>query len=154
MVTGGPGHAPDPAAAIVGSAWDVFGRRRRRARRERAGWLGRYASVTRPDGDWSCCRVLDVSTGGAGLELLGVTARIGEQLVVDVKLVRSAMACVTLLGEVCHVVPTPGGVRVGVRFVDVGELEQALLRRLVARQKHERRHGGVVVPLVPSRVSD
>lgn len=129
----------------------MFRRKRRRARRESAGWFGRAA----PDGpfpsDWSRCRVLDVSVGGAGLELLGHGARVGDLLAVDLPLLRSNLSRVTLTGEVRHVAPVPGGVRVGVRFVEVGDLERALLLRLVARQKHERRHPGVVVPLPPPR---
>jgi hypothetical protein len=99
--------------------------------------------------------VLDVSSGGAGLELLGpadhVGARVGDRVVVDLQLVRSNMARVTLTGEVRHATPIPVGVRVGLRFVEVGELERALLDRLVARQKHERRNPGVVTPLEPLR---
>ena len=125
----------------------MFGRRRRRrTRRESAGWLGRYV----PDGastrEWSRCRVLDVSAGGAGLELLGARVDVGDRVVVDLQLVRTNTARITLTGEVRHTTPVAAGVRVGVRFVDVGELEQALLARLVARQKYERRHPGVVRP--------
>jgi hypothetical protein len=94
--------------------------------------------------------VLDVSSGGAGLELLGPGAAVGDRIVVDLQLVRSNMARVTLTGEVRHTTRIPTGLRVGVRFVEVGELEQALLQRLLARQKHERRHPDVVVPLSPS----
>ena len=141
----------------------MFRRKRRRGRRESAGWLGRYVPVETPGRDWSRCRVLDVSTGGAGLELLGPDdqagdqagaqpgARVGDRVVVDLQLVRSNMARVTLTGEVRHVTRIPLGVRVGVKFVEVGELERALLDRLVARQKHERRHPGVVTPLEQSR---
>jgi c-di-GMP-binding flagellar brake protein YcgR len=137
----------------------VFGRKRRHGRRERAGWFGRYVPVESPERDWSRCRVLDVSTGGAGLELLGaddqagdqVGARVGDRIAVDLQLIRSNLARVTLTAEVRHATRIPVGVRVGVHFVDVGELERALLDRLVARQKHERRHPGVVTPLEQSR---
>jgi c-di-GMP-binding flagellar brake protein YcgR len=97
--------------------------------------------------------VLDVSRGGAGLELLGPEAalRVGDRIVVDLQLVRSNMARISLSGEVRHVTPTAAGARVGLKFVDVGELEHALLLRLVARQKHERRHPDVVVPLTTTR---
>jgi c-di-GMP-binding flagellar brake protein YcgR len=98
--------------------------------------------------------VLDVSAGGAGLELLGVELGagigIGGRIVVDLRLVRSTMARVTLTGEVRHIAVVDDGVRIGLRFVEVGELERVLLLRLVARQKHERRTSGVVVPLQPS----
>ncbi|HEY3672659.1 MAG TPA: PilZ domain-containing protein [Acidimicrobiia bacterium] len=133
----------------------MFGRKRRSGRRESAGWLGRYVPVESSGRDWSRCRVLDVSTGGAGLELLGpgdqAGALVGDRVVVDLQLVRSNMARVTLTGEVRHATRIPVGVRVGLRFVDVGELERALLDRLVARQKHERRNPGVVTPLERSR---
>jgi len=133
----------------------VFRRKRRRGRRESAGWLGRYVPIDSPGRDWSRCRVLDVSAGGAGLDLLGADdqagdqpgARVGDRIVVDLQLVRSNMARVTLTGEVRYVTRIPLAVRVGVKFVDVGELERALLDRLVARQKHARRNPGVVTPL-------
>jgi hypothetical protein len=96
--------------------------------------------------------VLDVSTGGAGLELLGPSAEVGDRVVVDLQLVRANTPRLTLTGEVRHVAPTAGGVRVGLRFVGVGELEQALLVRLVARQKHDRRHPDVVTPLASRAV--
>ena len=137
----------------------MFRRRRRRARRESAGWVGRYAFdgdlETGLDRDWTRCRVLDVSNGGVGLELLGVELgagiELGHRVVVDLRLVRSTMARMTLTGEVRHVAAVDDGVRIGLRFVGVGELERVLLLRLVARQKHERRSDGVVVPLQPSR---
>jgi hypothetical protein len=136
---------------IVGSGRDVFGRRRRRRQRELAGWLGRYALVERDRPGWSRCRVVDVSTGGAGLVLHGPQVTVGDRLVVDLQLVRSNMEPVTLTGEVRHAGDADDGLRVGIRFVDVGELEGVLLQRLLARQKHDRRHRGVVIPLEPSR---
>src|SRR4051812_5007965 len=136
MVTGGCGRAPDPDSVIVRREWDVFGGRRR-ARRERAGWLGRYVAVGAPGRGWSRCRVMDVSIGGAELELLGGDARIGERVEVDLQLVRSTTAHVTLTGEVGNVARTPDGARVRVRFVEVAALELALLQRLLARQKQE-----------------
>lgn len=98
--------------------------------------------------EWSRCRVFDVSTNGAGLEFPGAGGfRVGERVVVDLQLVRSATTRITVTGEVRHVTAIATGVRVGVRFVDVGELEHVLLVRLVARQKHERRHPNAVTPL-------
>ncbi len=129
-------------------------KRRRRARRETAGWLGRYALDTRGWPDWSRCRVVDVSVAGVGLELLGPPVAVGERVAVDLQLLRSNMARITLTGEVRHAAAVEGTLRVGVRFVEVTELEHALLARLVARQKHERRHPDVVTPMVPSRWAD
>ena len=105
--------------------------------------------------DWSRCRVFDVSTNGAGLEFPAAGgARVGDRIVVDLQLVRSTTAHVTLTGEVRHVTPIATGVRVGVRFVDVGDLEHLLLVRLVGRQRRERRHPGVVALRLPSRLGD
>lgn len=127
---------------------------RRRARRETAGWLGRYSLDVTAWPDCSRCRVVDVSVSGVGLELLGPPAAVGDRLLVDLQLVRSNMARIMLTGEVRHAATVEGTVRVGVRFVAVTDLEHALLARLVARQKHERRHPDVVTPMVPSRWAD
>jgi hypothetical protein len=98
--------------------------------------------------------VLDVSTAGVGLELEDTTLQVGDLLVVDLQLVRSNLAPVTLTGEVRHAAIVGDAVRVGLRFVRVGDLERVLLLRLVARQKHERRHPDVVVRLASSRAID
>jgi hypothetical protein len=98
--------------------------------------------------------VVDVAVAGVGLELLGPPATVGDRLVVDLQLVRSNMARITLTGEVRHAATVDGTIRVGVRFVDLGELEHTLLVRLVARQKQERRNPGVVTPMAPSRWAD
>jgi hypothetical protein len=79
---------------------------------------------------------------------------VGDRLVVDLQLVRSNMARITLTGDVRHAAMLDGTIRVGVRFVDITDLEHALLARLVARQKHERQHPDVVTPMVPSRWAD
>jgi hypothetical protein len=130
-------------------------KRRRRARRETAGWLGRYAVDASAWPDWSRCRVVDVSVGGVGLELLGPPVAVGDRVAVDLQLLRSNMARIILTGEVRHAARVEGTLRVGVRFVDVTDLEHALLARLVARQKHERHHRDVVTTLVvPSRWAD
>jgi c-di-GMP-binding flagellar brake protein YcgR len=146
MVTGESRSAPDGRRSQV-FTW----KRRRRARRETAGWLGRYALDLTTWPDWSPCRVVDVSVSGVGLELLGPPAKVGELVVVDLQLVRSNMARITLTGEVRHAATVDGTIRVGLRFVDVSDLQHALLGRLVARQKHERRHPSVVTPMVASR---
>jgi c-di-GMP-binding flagellar brake protein YcgR len=129
-------------------------RRRRRSRREAAGWPGHYARAASPRHEWervshwslewSRCRVLDVSIGGAALELFGPAVALGDSVVVDLQLVRSSVARVTLTGEVRHESTVDDNQRIGLEFVDVSDLEHALLRRLLARQKYERAHPGVV----------
>lgn len=131
-------------------------KRRRRGRRQEAGWLGRYAldpscrhdrdDTTATALDWARCRVLDVSVRGTGLELFGPPVGVGDRLVVDLRLLRSNMASVTLTGEVRYCNPGPHDARrVGLEFVDVGDLEGALLQRLVKREKREKRERPVVV---------
>ena len=48
-----------------------MGHDRRRAPRLTAGWQSRYTLDERPDDGWYNCRVLDISLGGAALELFG-----------------------------------------------------------------------------------
>ena len=129
----------------------MFRRKRRRGRRVSAGWLGRYVPAESSGHEMVTCHVLDVSSGGAGLELPGAGdqagARVGDRVVVDLQLVRSNIGARHAHGRGAAATRIPVGVHVGMRFVDVGELERALLDRLVARQKHERRNPGVVTPL-------
>ena len=139
-------------------------RRRRRSRRELAGWPGHYAPAASPRHEWervshwslewSGCRVLDVSIGGAALELFGPVVTVGDSVVVDVQLVRNSVARVTLTGEVRHESTVDGNQRIGIEFVDVSDLEHALLRRLLARQKHERANPGVVTLITALRAGD
>ena len=139
-------------------------RRRRRNRRELAGWPGHYALAASPRHDWervshwslewSRCRVLDVSLGGAALELFGPAVSVGESVVVDLQLVRNSVARVTLSAEVRHASIVDGIARIGIQFVDVSDLEHALLRRLLARQKHERANPGVVTLMTALHPAD
>jgi len=139
-------------------------RRRRRSRRERAGWPGHYARAASPRHEWervshwslewSGCRVLDVSVDGAALELLGPAVTVGDFVVVDLQLVRSTVTRVALTGEVRHESTVDGNQRIGIEFVDVSDLEHALLHRLLTRQKHERANPGVVTSMTAFRVGD
>jgi c-di-GMP-binding flagellar brake protein YcgR len=70
---------------------------------------------------------------------------------VDLQLVRSTMAWVTLTGEVRHAT-TDDVRRVGIRFVDVSDLQHALLRRLLERQRQAKGCGQVVGSLDLQRV--
>ena len=48
---------------------------RRRSPRLLAGWRGRYTLDDRPDDGWYECRIIDVSVGGASVELFGPAPR-------------------------------------------------------------------------------
>jgi hypothetical protein len=139
-------------------------RRRRRSRREPAGWPGHYALAASPRHDWervshwslvwSRCRVLDVSIGGAALELFGPTVVVGDSVVVDLQLVRNSVARVTLTAQVRHEASVDGNQRIGIEFLEVSDLEHTLLLRLLARQKHERANPRVVTLLTAFRASE
>lgn len=103
--------------------------------RHRAGWFGQYLIETRTTGGWHVCRVLDVSLGGLGLELLGPTAQIGERLEVELQATRPHAVDIPIRADVRYVGPGyEGGLVVGVEFVELDEARRALLRFLIALQ--------------------
>lgn len=82
--------------------------------RQPTSWAGRYAFEDDPDRVWRPCRVVDVSSAGAGVELAGVTEEQvrGHRLVVEVE----------LRGDVRNSAATrAGGVRVGLQFAELGD---------------------------------
>jgi len=114
-------------------------RDRRRASRQSAGWASDYAIV---DGsqevvflsayDYTPCVLQDLSMKGAGLELPVADVAIGDRVVLKVPLGERQRATIRLTGEIRHATPDPGGfATAGVEFVDVGDLERALLLRLL-----------------------
>jgi hypothetical protein len=126
-------------------------RDRRAVPRLRLGWASRYAKrdpdrtddffiETRQSG----CVVRDLSPIGAGLELDDPEVAVGDTLVIDLNLTEHRRApTIRVHGVVRHTTPTDDGdrpVRAGVEFVDVGDLERALLHRLIADRAHATRH--------------
>jgi hypothetical protein len=90
-------------------------------------WQGQYKIEDDPEGSWRECRVVDVSTFGAGLELVDATP--------DETAGRNIVLADNLRGEVRHAVPAKSnGVRVGIEFVDLNETEQTYLNSLVKLQ--------------------
>lgn len=78
------------------------------------------------------CVVRDVSLAGAGLELRERKVGIGDRVVLDLQLGARVPATIQLTGEIRHATAREDGVvTAGVEFVDVGDLERALLFRLV-----------------------
>jgi len=106
------------------------------------GWESRYV-VRAPDrvddylfaAQQSSCVVHDLSTVGAGLVMDDAEVSVGDTLVIDLHLTEHrSTASIRLNGVVRHASEDhdgTGGMRAGVEFVDVGDLERALLRRLV-----------------------
>jgi hypothetical protein len=125
------------------STSDAVPRRDRRAvPRLLLGWESRYA-VHDPDhaDDFflatrqSACVVHDLSRKGAGLELDDASVNVGDTLVIDLNLTGHRRApTIRVHGVVRHTTAAGDGdhpVRAGVEFVDVGDLERALLHRLI-----------------------
>jgi c-di-GMP-binding flagellar brake protein YcgR len=94
----------------------------------------------------SSCLVHDISTGGAGLVLDDPAVSVGDTLVIDLHLTEHRRAAsIRLHGVVRHARVDDDGrgcVRAGVEFVEVGNLERALLLRLVEDRTAALRRAG------------
>jgi hypothetical protein len=102
-------------------------RLRRLLPRQFADWHGRYMIEDDPDECWRPCRVVDVSTLGAGLELFDTTT---EEMA-D----RSIILSVDLRGEVKHAVENrTDGIKVGIQFEDLTAVESDYVKSLVKLQ--------------------
>jgi hypothetical protein len=102
-------------------------RLRRLLPRQFTDWHGRYMIEDDPNELWRPCRVVDVSTLGAGLELFDTSAEEMSE--------RSIILSVDLKGEVKHAVASrTDGIRVGIQFEDLTDLESDYVRSLVKLQ--------------------
>jgi len=96
---------------------------RRFVPRQFADWDGTYLVATDLERRFRDCRVVDISSAGAGIELLDVPAEVTEGT--------RLFVAVHLQAEVRHVRPPKGDrVRVGTQFVDLTEAEHAYLNSL------------------------
>ena len=104
-----------------------------------AGWTSRYL-VDDPDrdhpyvsdSDYTECFVRDLSTTGVGLHSTGGELAVGDRVLLDLRLGARHGASIRLTGEVRHAVEDDNGVvTAGLELVEVGDLERALLLRLV-----------------------
>jgi hypothetical protein len=102
-------------------------RLRRLLPRQFTDWHGRYMIEGDLDERWRPCRVVDVSTLGAGLELFDTT----PEEIAD----RCVILSVDLRGEVKHAVEARSdGIRVGIQFEDLTDVESSYVRSLVRLQ--------------------
>jgi PilZ domain len=95
---------------------------RRLLPRQFADWRGRFLIEDDAE-EWRDCRVIDISTAGAGLTLLGTSADelVGRQLILAVQ----------LRGELRFVKPSrDDALRVGIQFGVLSEAERAYLDSL------------------------
>jgi hypothetical protein len=114
-------------------------RDRRRTARRAAGWESRYVLADCADELWflaasdeAACVVLDLSMAGARLELEDRDLSVGDRMVLDLRLGDRRLASIRLAADVRHATTDhEGRVTAGVEFDGVGDLERALLFRLV-----------------------
>ena len=86
-------------------------------------WRGRYMIEGDPQECWRECRVVDISSAGAGLELIDATPEEteGKHIILDVQ----------LKGQVRHVREgSRDELRVGMQFVELTDPEHAYLKFL------------------------
>ena len=103
---------------------DMEHQRRRLIPRQFVDWEGSYLIEGDPVQRWRDCRVLDISSAGAGLDLMDTT-------VSEVEGGRRVFVNLRLVGETRHSSETEGSaIRVGIEFVELTEVEQAFLESL------------------------
>ncbi len=117
-----------------------MGADRRRATRQTAGWASRYVVANESTHIWylagaeyAPCVLQDLSLTGAGLELSSRDdVSVGDRVVLDLQLGERQRASIKVTGEVRHAKPVEAGTVVaGIEFTEVGDLERALLHRLL-----------------------
>src|SRR4051794_36417132 len=116
---------------------------RRKAKRQSAGWESRYRVVDESrehlhyaGDDYETCVLTDLSMEGAGLHLAEAGSEnagieVGDRIELDLPLGAHRRASIQVRGEVRHTTVDEGSPRAGLAFVEVGDLERALLLRLL-----------------------
>ncbi len=100
-----------------------MGELRRLLPRQLTDWRGKCLFEDEADQQWRDCRVLDVSSAGAAVELLGMTP--GE--VIGTRM----LLAIHLRGELRHTQGTDTGrLRAGIQFVDLSPSERLYLESL------------------------
>jgi hypothetical protein len=111
---------------------------RRKVTRQRAGWDGRFRVVDESrehlhyaGDDYETCVLTDLSMEGAGLHLVDAAISVGDRVELDLPLGAHRRASIQVRAEVRHASFDDGAARAGLAFIDVGDLERALLLRLL-----------------------
>ena len=106
----------------------------RRSRRTEMRWPARYMAPG--DECWSECMVVDLSLGGAALEMPMPDHEPQGRLALEFDSVDAQPTGLRLLGRVCYWDGTAGGhLRVGIEFEQMTNLERYMLANLVSRQR-------------------
>jgi hypothetical protein len=111
---------------------------RRKSQRQSAGWESRYRVVDESrehlhyaGEDFEPCVLTDLSMAGAGLHLPEGEISVGDCIELDLPLGAHRRATIQVRGEVRYATVADGEPRAGLEFVGVGDLERALLFRLL-----------------------
>jgi c-di-GMP-binding flagellar brake protein YcgR len=111
---------------------------RRKTKRQDAGWDGRYRIVDverehlhYAGDDYETCLLTDLSMAGAGLHVGDGAVAVGDHIELDLPLGAHRHASIQVRGKVRHATIDDGEARAGLEFIDVGDLERALLYRLL-----------------------
>ena len=112
---------------------------RRKTKRQTAGWESRYRVVEEGreqfhygGDDFEPCVLSDLSMQGAGLQITEGDLSVGDRVEIDLPLGAHRRATIQVRGEIKHATAdAEGQPRAGIEFVDVGDLERALLLRLL-----------------------
>ena len=102
---------------------DTMQQLRRLLPRHFTDWRGRYMIEGDPDERWRDCRIVDLSSAGAGLELLDANPEetAGKRIVITLQ----------FCGEVRHAEPVRNKrLRTGVQFVDLTDEHRVYLQSL------------------------
>jgi len=111
---------------------------RRRAKRQAVGWESRYRVVHEErehlhyaGEDYEPCLLTDLSMEGAGLHIVAGEVTVGDRVELDLPLGAHRRASIQVRAEVRHATVDEGAPRAGLEFVEIGDLERALLYRLL-----------------------
>jgi hypothetical protein len=112
---------------------------RRRTKRQHIGWESQYTVVDDlrevvyvTSDDYTPCILHNLSMDGAAIELADDAVVVGDRVLLDLPLGERTRGKIKVRGEIRHTTPDPGGqFNVGVEFHEVGDLERALLFRLL-----------------------
>jgi PilZ domain len=100
---------------------------RRLMPRQFADWQGTYVVEGDPEQRWRDCRVVDISSAGAGVELLDPPTQAAEG--------SQIFLAVHLRGEIRHTEPSRGNrLRIGAQFIDLTDAERDYLASLTEIQ--------------------
>jgi hypothetical protein len=96
-----------------------------------ATWSARYLAPESSDVGWRDCRVLDISRGGAALEI-GQQDPVEGVVALELYAFGDSPRNIALNAEVRHATPLSSGAkRVGLEFVGLGAAEEQLLDLLL-----------------------